>query len=223
MMTLKLSQDKRLQLTSSTELYKGENKFERIKILLPLTVCGQDISEYSIALHVANADTKDYFSYILTKEAAKDGYIALVDVGIDLTDQEQTLNLALYLQHGDIVGITNAVTVSVSEAITEETEITPRSELLRRLADCEADISEKTALIATLNAQIEELQGEVSTLTNENAELTGTVRSLTETIESLQGQVSALTAEKEAVEQQIATLDVASASIETVLQGGSIT
>lgn len=223
MITISLSEDKRLQLKSATTLYVGENNFEQIRILLPAKVCEHDIINYDIQLHVSNVDTKEYFKYTLTPQPAKSGFTATVNVGIDLTEQIQTLNMALYLKKDDEVGITNPVSISIDEPAAEQDEILPRSVLIARIAELETETSEKTALIETLNGQISDLTAQVETLTADKAALEAEIQSLTETVTNLQAQVDALTAEKAETERQIATLDAASASIENVLQGGSIT
>ena len=98
MITISLSEDKRLQLKSTTALYVGENDFERIRILLPAKVCENAVDDYDVQLHVSNVETKEYFKYSLDPQPAKSGFVATVNVGIDLTDQVQTLNLALYMK-----------------------------------------------------------------------------------------------------------------------------
>ncbi|MBQ3285378.1 MAG: hypothetical protein IJH40_07030 [Ruminococcus sp.] len=223
MITISLSEDKRLQLKSATALYVGENDFERIRILLPAKVCENAVDGYDVQLHVSNVETKEYFKYSLDPKPAKSGFVATVNVGIDLTDQVQTLNLALYMKKGNEVGITNPVSISINEPAAEQDEILPRSVLIERIAELEAETAEKAALIENLNGQILDLTAQVETLTANKAELEAEIQTLTETVSALQSEVDALTSEKAETERQIATLDVASASIETVLQGGSIT
>lgn len=223
MITISLSEDKCLQLKSTTALYVGENDFERIRILLPAKVCENEVNDYDVQLHVSNVETKEYFKYSLDPQPAKSGFVATVNVGIDLTDQVQTLNLALYMKKGNEVGITNPVSISINEPAAEQDEILPRSVLIERIALLEAETAEKAALIENLNGQISDLTEQVETLTANKAELEAEIQTLTETVTALQSEVDALTSEKAETERQIATLDVASASIETVLQGGSIT
>ncbi len=222
MITISLTEDKCLQLRSATKLYVGENNFEQIKIRLPTTVCGHDISAYQIQLHVSNTETKDYVKYPLNLQPDKTGFYSTVDVGVDLTDQAQALNMALYMRKEDEVGITNPVSITIEEPAAEHDEILPRSALIERIAELETDVSEKTELIENLNRQITDLSEQVETLTANKAALEAEIQSLSATVTSLQAQVDALTAEKAETERQIATLDVASASIENVLQGGSI-
>lgn len=223
MITISLSEDKRLQLKSSTELFVGENNFEQIRIHMPAKVCEHDITEYAMQLHVSNVETKEYLRYSITPKPAKTGFIATLDVGIDLTEKEQTLNLALYMQKGNDVGITNPVAISIVEPAAEHEEIVPRTVLVARITELETETAEKSALIENLVSQISDLTAQVETLTANKAELEAEIESLTERVTTLQSQVDVLTAEKTETERQIATLDVASASIEIVLQGGSIT
>lgn len=222
MITLSLSEDKCLQLKSATTLYVGENNFEQIKIIMPAVVCDREIIKYNIKLHVSNAETKEYIKYSLEPQPAKNGYTALVDVGIDLTDQVQTLNMALYMTKDEDVGITNSIQVSICEPAVEQEEIQPRSVLLNRIAELEAETSEKTALIESLNAEITDLQAQVADLTATKTALEADIQTLSDTVTALQSEVDALTAEKQETERHIAELDVASASIENVLQGGSV-
>ena len=222
MITVRLTEDKTLQLLSATKQFVGENKFEQISIQLPTAVCGHVLSDYNIQLHVSNTDTKEYFKYPLQIKSAKSGYIATVDVGVDLTEKAQTLKMTLYMMKGTEVGITNPVPISVEEPAIEKKEIPPRSDLLDRIAELEAETSEKSAEIERLTARVADLTAQVETLTADKAALEAEVQSLNATITALQSEVDDLKAEKAETERHIAELDEASATIEIVLQGGSL-
>ena len=221
MVTLNLTEDKRLQVKSATQMYVGENRFEQIRILLPPVVCGREIINYDMQLHVANVETKEYFTYALDPQPGKSGSVATIEVGIDLTDKAQTLDLSLHLQKDDEVGITNPVQVTISEPVTEQQEIIPRSVLVQRVAELEAETQDKSAQISGLTARIAALEGQVTALTENKAVLEAEIRDLTAQVTALQSEVDALTTEKEETQAHIAELDVASAAIENVLQGGS--
>lgn len=203
MVVLEVTLDKVLNRKAVSQMFTGEDRFERIKIIFPPKVSGNDITTYSIELHVVNAD-KTYFAYPVSLTVSKGKYISLIDVGQDLTEKAQTLTLFLKFIRHDSVGVTNSVTIPVESTVDADSEIEPRSVLETHISSLNTRITQQTSIIGGLNDDIALKSSEIAALETEKAGLENIKASLENQIREATGDVTSLTARLEAANNSIA-------------------
>ena len=113
MTTLYLQANKVLQTVTCSQNYQGENSFETLRIISSDTVSGHDLSDCTVECHIINPSGEgDIIQLAFTGDEPTAE--VLLSKKYTAVNGDLTVFLKLFCE-GDVIGLTNEVTVRIKE------------------------------------------------------------------------------------------------------------